>query len=362
MAQHNPPSSAYTRHVNEAGCKREEWYNWSGTLSYDQMESTLSVQQWIQQTIREDYKNIEKILTCPKGVEEGVWKYEHLRQFCMELNGLAVLLQEECVPETCTNMNATQSWIFLCASHKNPKECPAIEYTMHTLDGASALLNSNRYFPSRVSLKDTSLTKIGSVCRRVYRIFSHAYFEHRKLFDEFEIAHRIIADFLLTKKEIPHRVVVFDYAYQFNTPLLDAYLSSWANAEAPLVSEALSNVSVQRVYNWKLLWQKYRENATLVYDFVVIMDIGSLLQDTIYCRQDGLIVQDKIYKELEHLRHSGASVMLLNFSKPQLIFDPMYSVLGRNWSKLMRPRIYLDRSEQPNGGNKGVFFQLAGDF
>ncbi|KAI6235627.1 hypothetical protein M3Y95_00071800 [Aphelenchoides besseyi] len=186
MAQHNPPSSAYTRHVNEAGCKREEWYNWSGTLSYDQMESTLSVQQWIQQTIREDYKNIEKILTCPKGVEEGVWKYEHLRQFCMELNGLAVLLQEECVPETCTNMNATQSWIFLCASHKNPKECPAIEYTMHTLDGASALLNSNRYFPSRVSLKDTSLTKIGSVCRRVYRIFSHAYFEHRKLFDEFE--------------------------------------------------------------------------------------------------------------------------------------------------------------------------------
>jgi hypothetical protein len=83
-------------------------------------------------------------------------------------------------------MNATQSWIFLCASHKNPKECPAIEYTVHTLDGASALLNSNRYFPSRVSLKDTSLVKIGSVCRRVYRIFSHAYFEHRKLFDEFE--------------------------------------------------------------------------------------------------------------------------------------------------------------------------------
>ncbi|KAI6241527.1 hypothetical protein M3Y99_00311600 [Aphelenchoides fujianensis] len=164
------PPPVYTRHVNEPGSKREEWYNWP-PLSYDQMESTLGVQQWIQQTIREDYKNIEKILTCPKGVEEGIWKYEHLRQFCMELNGLAVLLQDECVPETCTNMNATQSWIFLCASHKNPKECPAID---------------NRYFPSRVSLKDTALVKIGSVCRRVYRIFSHAYFEHRKLFDDFE--------------------------------------------------------------------------------------------------------------------------------------------------------------------------------
>jgi hypothetical protein len=46
----------------------------------------------IQQTIREDFKDIEKILTCPKGVEESVWKYEHLRQFCMELNGLAYLL------------------------------------------------------------------------------------------------------------------------------------------------------------------------------------------------------------------------------------------------------------------------------
>ncbi|KAI6177141.1 hypothetical protein M3Y97_00874600 [Aphelenchoides bicaudatus] len=171
--------------LNEPGCTRAEWYNWD-KVPYEQMESTLSVQQWIQQTIREDYKDVEKIMTCPKGVEESVWKYEHLRQFCMELNGLAVLLQEECVPETCINMNATSSWIFLCASHKNPKECPAIEYTIHTLDGASALLNSNRYFPSRVSLKDTSLVKIGSVCRRVYRIFSHAYFEHRKLYDEFE--------------------------------------------------------------------------------------------------------------------------------------------------------------------------------
>lgn len=27
---------------------------------------------------------------------------------------------------------------------------------------------------------------LGSVCRRVYRIFSHAYFHHRDIFDEFE--------------------------------------------------------------------------------------------------------------------------------------------------------------------------------
>ena len=71
------------------------------------------------------------------------------RQFCMELNGLAVRLQVECQPKTCTQMTATEQWIFLCAAHKTPKECPAIDYTRHTLDGAACLLNSNKYFPSR---------------------------------------------------------------------------------------------------------------------------------------------------------------------------------------------------------------------
>lgn len=71
------------------------------------------------------------------------------RQFCMELNGLAVRLQNDCKPEICTQMTATEQWIFLCAAHKTPKECPAIDYTRHTLDGAACLLNSNKYFPSR---------------------------------------------------------------------------------------------------------------------------------------------------------------------------------------------------------------------
>ena len=94
-------------------------------------------------------------------------------------SGLAVALQAECKPETCSQMTATEQWIFLCAAHKTPKECPAIDYTRHTLDGAACLLNSNKYFPSRVSIKESSVAKLGSVCRRVYRIFSHAYFHHR---------------------------------------------------------------------------------------------------------------------------------------------------------------------------------------
>ncbi|KAK4471113.1 hypothetical protein MN116_005511 [Schistosoma mekongi] len=65
-------------------------------------------------------------------------------------------------------------------------QCPAVDYTRHTLDGAACLLNSSKYFPSRVSIKVTSVNRLDSVCRRVYRIFSHAYYHHREIFDAFE--------------------------------------------------------------------------------------------------------------------------------------------------------------------------------
>ncbi|KAG8187508.1 hypothetical protein JTE90_022901 [Oedothorax gibbosus] len=170
---------------NRPGTKAQNFCNWPEE-PFEEMDSTLAVQQFIQQTIRKEPGNVDEILTPPDGQDEGVWKYEHLRQFCMELDGLAVKLQTECNSETCTQMTATEQWIFLCAAHKTPKECPAIDYTRHTLDGAACLLNSNKYFPSRVSIKESSVAKLGSVCRRVYRIFSHAYFHHRSVFDEFE--------------------------------------------------------------------------------------------------------------------------------------------------------------------------------
>ncbi|KAF2350403.1 MOB kinase activator family [Trinorchestia longiramus] len=172
---------------NRPGTKSENFYKWADE-AYEEMDSTLVVQQFIQQSIRRSHTNIDAILAPPETQDEGVWKYEHLRQFCMELNGLAVRLQGECQPASCTQMTATEQWIFLCAAHKTPKECPAIDYTRHTLDGAACLLNSNKYFPSRVSIKESSVAKLGSVCRRVYRIFSHAYFHHRLIFDQFEAA------------------------------------------------------------------------------------------------------------------------------------------------------------------------------
>lgn len=181
------PTEAIVRR-NPKGCKSESFYNWIEE-PFEEMDSTIAVQQFIQQKIRKDPANVDDILSPPKGQELGIWKYEHMRQFCLELNRLTVKLQGECNPETCNQMTATEQWIFLCAAHKAPKECPAIDYTRHTLDGAAALLNSNKYFPSRVTIKESSVAKLGSVCRRVYRIFSHAYYHHKAIYDEFENEH-----------------------------------------------------------------------------------------------------------------------------------------------------------------------------
>ncbi|XP_063702952.1 MOB kinase activator-like 4 [Culicoides brevitarsis] len=170
---------------NRPGTKASEFCNWP-EVPFEEMDSTLAVQQYIQQLIRKDPSNIDTILTLPDNQDQAAWKYEQLRQFCMELNGLAVLLQKQCFPSTCNQMTSTEQWIFLCAAHKTPQECSAIDYTRHTLDGAACLLNSNKYFPSRVTIKESSEGKLGSVCRRVYRIFSHAYFHHRGLYEEFE--------------------------------------------------------------------------------------------------------------------------------------------------------------------------------
>ncbi len=46
--------------------------------------------QYIQQNIRSDCSNIEKIMEPPEGQDEGVWKYEHLR-YIISLNKLHII-------------------------------------------------------------------------------------------------------------------------------------------------------------------------------------------------------------------------------------------------------------------------------
>ena len=69
-----------------------------------------------------DPSDIKRICDPPKEVDESVWQYEHIRQFILELNLLVVQLQGICTSQSCPKMKATDEWLYLCASHRVPKE------------------------------------------------------------------------------------------------------------------------------------------------------------------------------------------------------------------------------------------------
>ena len=78
-------------------------------------------------------------------------------------------------------------WQYLCAVHETPKACCAVDYCIHTLDWAGDILTSVKLFPSRMTLgppdspgHQQAVRNITNVMRRVYRIFAHAWFQHRE--------------------------------------------------------------------------------------------------------------------------------------------------------------------------------------
>lgn len=112
------------------------------------------------------------------------WKYEHVRQFVLELNLLATSLKDLCTRESCPSMRGTPDSEFLCASHKTATSCSAIEYMVHNLDQATSILLNIKNFSSRVSIHETK--SLDTIIRRLYRLFAHTYHFHREVYDEFE--------------------------------------------------------------------------------------------------------------------------------------------------------------------------------
>ena len=124
----------------------QDMYDWAHQ-EIDEMQSSLAVQQFIQQHVARNPSDIETILAPPEDQDPLVWQYEHLRcaqlysatrqllccdscslssgicsQFCMELNDLAVALQGECTPASCPKMIATADWEFVCAAPHSGRE------------------------------------------------------------------------------------------------------------------------------------------------------------------------------------------------------------------------------------------------
>lgn len=99
-----------------------------------------------------------------------------------------------CSAATCPEMRASE-WQYLCAVHDPPKSCAAIDYCCHTLDWAATTLTQTKHFPSRLGLGSGSgnvaagdkvlqqqMKEIKNIFRRVYRIYAHAWFQHRDMF------------------------------------------------------------------------------------------------------------------------------------------------------------------------------------
>lgn len=165
--------------------------------TFDAFEGQLGVQQWIQFLSNTRPENVRELLKKPAAVDESAWIYEHLRQVVLQLNLLVCKLANICDVETCPQMIATEDWTYLCAAHPEPKECCAIDYITHTLDGSSVLLTSPKYFPSRVSFNSNATGYFRSASRRLYRIFAHAYFHHNQAFEEFENETHLTERFLV---------------------------------------------------------------------------------------------------------------------------------------------------------------------
>eukprot|EP00742_Colponemidia_sp_Colp-10_P002599 GILJ01002775.1.p1 GENE.GILJ01002775.1~~GILJ01002775.1.p1 ORF type:complete len:254 (-),score=33.38 GILJ01002775.1:675-1436(-) len=159
---------------------------WQWNKENSGVDGSLLLQERIHLALRADSENIAAIVDLPAGVDSLCWQYEHIRQTVADASALVVKLRAVCTPQDCPKMVATDSWHFLCAAHKEPKECCAIDYCLHTLENTTVLLNNPVAFPCRSSIPHESLFYFPNIVRRLYRIFAHAFFHHREQFDLME--------------------------------------------------------------------------------------------------------------------------------------------------------------------------------
>ncbi|KAI4123064.1 MAG: hypothetical protein LQ338_005460 [Usnochroma carphineum] len=132
-----------------------------------------------------------KLAQAPDGVDPLLWLYELCRLLVVLENNIIIGFYQEdppCSKDTCPEMRASE-WQYLCAVHDPPKACYAIDYCNHTLDWAANQLTSPKIFPSRLMLgSQTSggsqggLRALTNIMRRCYRIFAHAWYQHRQVF------------------------------------------------------------------------------------------------------------------------------------------------------------------------------------
>lgn len=165
-------------------------------MPWSEYKGPLAMQEYIQDLLRKDPSNLELLYELPDvAIDPLVWQYEHIRQFVIEFNLLLVALGGECTPETCPKMTASNEWQYLCAAHRKPQDCAAIDYMTHTIDGSTALLTNAKHFASRTEVSDGTAKYFQSMARRLYRILAHIFYHHRRVFDKVEVESHLCARF-----------------------------------------------------------------------------------------------------------------------------------------------------------------------
>ena len=77
---------------NLPGTKAAQMWNWRAR-DFASYEGPLAITEYIQDCIRDDPADIEKIYQLPPETDSLTWQYEHLRSFVMEFNLLLVVPQ-----------------------------------------------------------------------------------------------------------------------------------------------------------------------------------------------------------------------------------------------------------------------------
>ncbi|KAF9226287.1 Mob1/phocein [Gyrodon lividus] len=212
------------------GSRVSSFYSVKSLPSLSSLDSAFQLQEYISLLIRLDVHDVDTIVALPGkpipkesdervldsteddskkpddgerksefSVDRACWIYEQLRRLAQDLSHpLITMLQQECTRNSCSQMKAGE-WLYLCVAHGNDgamEQCCAIDYILHTVDSATALLNSPRAFPSRLSIPQMSHRHFASLARRLGRIFAHAYFHHRETFEQAEAESSLYARFL----------------------------------------------------------------------------------------------------------------------------------------------------------------------
>ncbi|KAI5777832.1 mob1 family protein [Geopyxis carbonaria] len=198
-APKQPPSSATSTRRIRPGTKSEHITTGPPLTSLSDLDSAFQLQEHLSSLLASTISpadspstfpltraDAQRLATPPDGIEESLWCYELTRRLTRDLNVLIVsLLKDRCNAQSCPEMRASE-WQYLCAVHESPQSCCAIDYSTHTLDQAATMLCSTKFFPSRLSLAQQSTKHLASIFRRLYRIFAHAWFQHRHCFWEVE--------------------------------------------------------------------------------------------------------------------------------------------------------------------------------